>query len=185
MQKTDLSKFNNSWYNPGSAFKRAIWFVINALIMQNRLHPFSSLKIFWLKLFGAKIGKGVVIKPNVNIKYPWKLEIGNNVWIGEKVWIDNLGKVVIGDNVCLSQGAMLLCGNHNYKKVEFDLIVGDITLEEGVWIGAHAVVCPGVKCESHSILSVNSVAVRNLKAYTIYQGNPAVELRKREFGNEG
>ena len=139
---------------------------------------------FFLKIFGAKVGAGVVIKPNVNIKYPWKLEIGNNVWIGEQVWIDNLGKVKIGDNVCLSQGAMLLCGNHNYKKVEFDLVVGDISLEEGVWIGAHSVVCPGVRCKSHSILSVNSVAVETLEPYTIYQGNPARELRNREFKHE-
>jgi putative colanic acid biosynthesis acetyltransferase WcaF len=149
--------------------------------MQNRMNPFSGLRVLVLKIFGAKIGTGVVIKPNVNIKYPWKLEMGNNIWIGEKVWIDNLGEVKIGNNVCLSQGAMLLCGNHNYKKVEFDLLVGDITLEEGVWIGARSIVCPGVSCKSHSILSVNSVAAKTLEAYTIYQGNPAVEVRKREF----
>ena len=184
MQKTDLSKFDNAWYNPGGLFKRGVWFFVNVCVMQNRMNPFNGLRVFFLKIFGAKVGSGVVIKPNVNIKYPWKLEIGNNVWIGEQVWIDNLGEVKIGDNVCLSQGAMLLCGNHNYKKVEFDLIVGDINLEEGVWIGAHSVVCPGVNCKSHSILSVNSVAVKTLEPYTIYQGNPAVELRKREFNSE-
>ena len=184
MQKTDLSKFDNSWYNPGGLFKRGVWFFVNVCVMQSRMNPFNGLRVFFLKIFGAKVGSGVVIKPNVNIKYPWKLEIGNNVWIGEQVWIDNLGEVKIGDNVCLSQGAMLLCGNHNYKKVEFDLVVGDITLEEGVWIGAHSVVCPGVSCKSHSILSVNSVAVKTLEPYTIYQGNPAIELRKREFKDE-
>ena len=165
-------------------FKRVVWFFVNVCVMQSRMNPFNGLRVFFLKIFGAKVGSGVVIKPNVNIKYPWKLEIGNNVWIGEQVWIDNLGEVKIGDNVCLSQGAMLLCGNHNYKKVEFDLVVGDITLEEGVWIGAHSVVCPGVSCKSHSILSVNSVAVKTLEPYTIYQGNPAIELRKREFKDE-
>ena len=181
MQKTDLSKFDNSWYNSGSLFKRGLWFFVNACVMQNRMNPFSRVRVFFLKIFGAKVGVGLVIKPNVNIKYPWKLEIGNNVWIGEQVWIDNLGEVKIGDNVCLSQGAMLLCGNHNYKKVEFDLVVREINLEEGVWIGAHSVVCPGVSCKSHSILAVNSVAVQTLEPYTIYQGNPAKELRKREF----
>ena len=181
MQKTDLSKFDNSWYNSGSLFKRGLWFFVNASVMQNRMNPFSRVRVFFLKIFGAKVGVGLVIKPNVNIKYPWKLEIGNNVWIGEQVWIDNLGEVKIGNNVCLSQGAMLLCGNHNYKKVEFDLVVREINLEEGVWIGAHSVVCPGVSCKSHSILAVNSVAVQTLEPYTIYQGNPAKELRKREF----
>ena len=56
-----------------------------------------------MRLFGASVGKGVIINPRVNIKYPWKLVIGSNVWIGEKVWIDNLADVTIGDNVCLSQ----------------------------------------------------------------------------------
>jgi putative colanic acid biosynthesis acetyltransferase WcaF len=74
---------------------------------------------------------------------------------------------------------MLLCGNHNYKKETFDLITKSIILENGVWIGAHSVVCPGVICKSHAILTVNSVATSNLEAYTIYQGNPAKEIRKR------
>ena len=125
------------------------------------------------------MGKGVVIKPCVNIKYPWNLTLGNHVWIGELVWIDNVAKVNIEDNCCVSQGAMLLCGNHDYKKSSFDLLVGDIHLEEGVWIGAQAIVGPGVTCKSHAVLAVKSVASHDLEAYTIYRGNPAVEVRKR------
>lgn len=181
MKKTDLSSFENKWYRPGSKLKIGIWYLINLLFFKSSLNPFSKLKVLLLRLFGAKVGKGVVIKPNVNIKYPWFLELGNHVWIGEEVWIDNLTKVVIQSNVCISQGAMLLTGNHNYKKSSFDLIVGDITLEEGVWIGAKSVVCPGVTCHSHSVLAVGSVATKNLEAYTIYQGNPALSVRKREI----
>lgn len=132
-------------------------------------------------MFGAKIGKGVCIKQRVNIKYPWNLEIGNNVWIGEMVWIDNLADVRLEDNVCLSQGAMLLCGNHDYRKTSFDLIVRPIILEEGVWIGARSVVCPGVTVQSHALLTVNSVATGHLEPYSIYQGNPAVKIRERKI----
>ncbi len=182
MAKTDLSKFDNSWYNPGaSIFKRTIWYFTNVLFFQNSYNPISSLKVFLLRIFGAKIGIGVVIKPSVNIKYPWRLKIGNHVWIGENVWIDNLADVIIEDSVSISQGAMLLCGNHNYKKTTFDLITGKIKLEEGVWIGAKSIVTPNVTCKSHSILAVNSVATNDLEAYTIYQGNPAKEIRKREI----
>ncbi len=179
MNTTQLNTFNNSWYNPGSKLKRAAWFAVNALIMQNRLMPFISVRKFFLRLFGAKIGKGVVIKPNVNVKYPWKLIIGDYCWIGEQVWIDNLGMVKMGNNVCVSQGALLLCGNHNYKRSAFDLIVGNITLEDGVWIGAKTVVCPGVTCCSHSLLTVGSIATSKMEAYTIYQGNPAVAVKER------
>ena len=178
--KTDLSHYNNSWYNPGgSTIKRLLWYFINVLVMKNSWLPVSKLKVWALRAFGAKIGIGVNIKPCVNIKYPWLLEVGNYSWIGENVWIDNLAQVKIDNNVCISLGAMLLCGNHNYKKPTFDLMIGEITLEDGSWIGAQSVVCPGVTVHSHAVLGVKSVANRDLDAYSIYQGNPAVKVRER------
>ena len=179
--KTNLASYNNAWYQPGGRFKILLWYFINALFFINPLNPISSIKVLLLRLFGAKVGTGVHIKPSVNIKYPWLLDIGNNVWIGEHVWIDNLAKITIEDNVCISQGAMLLCGNHNYKKSTFDLQVNEITLKEGAWVGAKAVVCPGVTLNSHAILAVNSVATTNLEAYGIYQGNPAQKVRERNI----
>lgn len=177
--KTDLSRFRNDWYNPGAgALKRVLWYMVNAAFFTTYF-PFGGFKKFLLRLFGAKVGKGVVIKPSVNIKYPWRLEIGDHVWIGEKVWIDNLVLVRIGNNACISQGAMLLTGNHNYRKSTFDLLTGEIILEEGAWVGAQSVVCPGVKCGSHSVLSVGSVATKDLEPYSINQGNPAVKIRER------
>ena len=180
MAETDLSTYDNSWYSPKAGWiKRTLWHFTNHLIFNNGLFPFSSVKILILRLFGAKVRSGVNIKPSVNIKYPWLLKVGENTWIGENVWIDNLTSVEIGNNVCLSQGAMLLTGNHNYKLSTFDLMIGEIILEDGVWIGARSVVCPGVTCFSHSILSINSVATKNLDAFGIYQGNPAVKVRDR------
>ena len=106
MLKTDLKKFNNAWYDPGASWlKRALWYYINTFFF-NSSFPFYTIKFFLLHLFGAKIGKNVVIKPKVNIKYPWKLTIGDNCWIGEEVWIDNLSEVIMGESVTLSQGAL-------------------------------------------------------------------------------
>ena len=97
---TDLSRYDNSWYQPGGAIKRTLWLLANALFFNNGLALFNGLKIRLLKAFGAKVGVGVVIKPSVSIKYPWFLSIGNHVWIGENVWIDNLTDVTIGSHVC-------------------------------------------------------------------------------------
>ena len=169
MAKTTLNQYDNSWYSPGgSVFKRMLWYFVNVIFFKNGWNPSSALKVGLLRWFGAKVGKGVMIKPGVNIKYPWFLEIGNYCWIGEEVWIDNL-----------SQGAMLLTGNHNYKKSTFDLRVSQVTLEEGAWIGAKSIVCPGVTVHSHAVLSVGSVATADLSSYQIYQGNPAVFVRTR------
>jgi len=179
--KSRLNTFDNRWYKPGSYSKRVVWFFVNSLFFKSSCFSSNRLKILLLKLFGASVGNGVVIKPNVNIKYPWFLRIGDYSWIGEDVWIDNLAKVEIGSHVCISQGAFLLCGNHDYTKPSFDLMVKPIIIEDGVWVGAKSVVCPGVTCFSHAVLSVGSIATKNLEAYSIYQGNPAQKIKERRI----
>ena len=180
MLQTDLSLYNNAFFHPGgSAFKRLLWFYVNAAFLKSSLLPSSTFRIFWLRLFGAKIGKGVTIKPGVNVKYPWHLTVGNHTWIGENVWIDCLVPATIGNNVCISQGAVLLTGSHDYKKTTFNLITAGFILEDGVWIGAGALVNLGVTAASHAVLTSGSVATKNLEAYSIYQGNPAVKIRDR------
>lgn len=181
MHTTDLSSFSNAWYKPGNWLKRALWYMVHGMFFSSGF-PLNHFKVSLLRMFGAQVGIDVVIKPHVRIKYPWRLHVGNHVWIGERVWIDNLGHVTIGNHVCLSQGAMLLCGNHDYTKTTFDLMVGDILLHDGVWIGARATVCPGLVCHSHSILSVGSVATKDMEAYCIYQGVPAVKVKERVIG---
>ena len=183
MKQTDLSLYNNSPYHPGgNAIKRVLWYYVNVFIFKSSLFPFYGIKNFILRLFGAKLGDMVEIKPCVNIKYPWHLTIGNEVWIGENVWIDCLVPIIIGNNVCISQGVTLLTGSHNYKTTSFDLITQSIILEDGVWIGAAAIVNLGIIACSHAVLTAGSIATKNLEPYSIYQGNPAVKIRNREIG---
>lgn len=179
--KTNLSTFSIGDYYAGPKWKVLLWFFLNYTIM-NSFFPWpGSLKSKLLRLFGAQVGKGLVIKPKVRIKYPWKLRIGDHCWIGESVWIDNLDMVELGDHVCLSQGAMLLTGNHDYKRSDFPYRLGSIRIEDGVWVGAQSVVCPGIVCHSHAVLTVKSVAAKHLDAWTVYAGNPAIAIRKREI----
>src|ERR1700719_3329993 len=106
MSGTTRRQVNNASYRTtieigASRFKQISWYFINIIFFKNSLNTFSSLKVALLRLFGAKLGKGVVIKQAVNIKYPWKLQVGDYSWIGEEVWIDNLSDVIIGRNVTL------------------------------------------------------------------------------------
>lgn len=182
MNTVDLSTYNNSDFHTGGSFiKRILWYFANIVFLLNPWFPYSGLKVRILRLFGAKVGRNVVIKPSVNVKYPWNLIIGDNTWIGENVWIDNLVTTIIGNNCCISQGAMLLCGNHDYTSTDFSLIVKPIVIEDGCWLCAKSVVCPGVTMHTHSILSVLSVATSDTDAYTIYSGNPATKRRERNL----
>ena len=122
--QTDLSKFRTGNYVAGPKWKIIVWLFFNYFILNSAIPWPYSLKRWILVLFGATIGQGLVIKTKVRIKNPWRLVAGDNCWIGESVWIDNLEDVVLGSNVCLSQGAMLLTGNHDYRQPEFPLSVG-------------------------------------------------------------
>jgi len=181
MHQVNLGTYDNRWYRPGPRWKILLWFVVNACTLNSYLPLPVAVKRGLLRAFGANIGRGVIIKPKVNVKYPWFLEIGENAWIGEEVWIDNLAWVRIGANACVSQGAMLLTGNHDYTRPTFDLKISPIVLEAGVWVGARATVCPGVTCHSYAVLAVGSVATHSLEAFGIYQGNPARLVRKRQI----
>ncbi|WP_279143957.1 WcaF family extracellular polysaccharide biosynthesis acetyltransferase [Photobacterium phosphoreum] len=173
-----LEKYQSN-YKHGNIIKRLLWMIVSVIFFENKLPIPSKIKSIILNLFGASISKSVVIKPNVKIKYPWNLIVGDYSWIGEYVWIDNLAKVEIGSNCCISQGAYLLTGNHNYKKITFDLIISDIEIKDDVWIGAQSIVCPGVIVNKLAILSVGSVANKDLLENGIYQGNPAVLKKER------
>ena len=179
--QADLSKFDPGSYKAGEKLHVLTWFFINYYIFDSPFPWPYRFKQMLLRLFGAKVGKGLIIKPKVRIKNPWRLSIGDHCWIGESVWIDNLENVDIGNNVSISQGAMLLTGNHDYTVSNFPYRLEKIIIEDGVWIGAQSVVCPGVICKSHAILTVNSVATRNLDAWNIYAGNPAVIVRNRQM----
>ena len=180
-KQVDNSAYRTSIEIGASRFKQVVWYFINIIFFKNSFITFSGIKVRLLKAFGATLGQGVVIKPSVNIKYPWKLSVGDHSWIGEEVWIDNLSDVVIGRNVTLSQGCLLLTGSHDHTRTTFDFLSSPILLEDGAWIGARAVVFGGTTCGSHSILGINSVAEKDLQAYTIYKGNPAIPVLIRNI----
>ena len=182
MKSTQLKKaFPKAGYHPGaSSLKMNLWYMTSTVLFKSGLIPWSNILVAVLRLYGARIGNDVRIKPFIDVKYPWKLTVGDHSWLGNCL-IENLAEVVIGKNVCVSQQAMLLTGNHNFNKSSFDLMTETIILEDGVWIGAKATVCPGTRAKTHSILTVGSVATRDMDEYMIYQGNPAIKIRKRNI----
>ena len=178
----DLSRFENSSYDPGSSWiVRMIWFVIGHPILRCTFLPSSSIRRRLLTLFGAEIGENATIKPGFRLKYPWNFKAGKNAWLGEDAWIDNLAPVTLGDNVCISQGAYLCTGNHDWSDAAFGLIVQPINVGDGAWVGARSSIAPGVTVGAGAIVGFGAVAMKSIPPFEIHVGNPASFLRRREI----
>ncbi len=140
----NLAKFNNASYKRGMPrWKEALWWVVRSLLFAHSFPLPSSLKVVALRMFGATVGEGVVIRSRVNITFPWRLKIGDHVWIGDEVMILSLAEVSIGSHVCISQRAFLCAGSHDFRKESFDLITEPIRIGDSSWVGAMAFIPPG------------------------------------------
>ncbi len=160
-------------------FVEGMWLLIGAPILASRVILSARVRTYVLRLFGAKIGVNMYMKPGVRVKFPWYLSVGDHCWIGEDVWIDNLSPVSIGSHVCISQGAYLCTGNHDWSEPNLKLFTKPIGLERGCWVGAKALVAPGVTVQEGAILTAGSVATKDLDAFCIYSGNPAAFVKQR------
>jgi len=174
-----LDLFENPDFDRGRPkWVELLWIVVSALVVESWI-PLTRLKVGALRMFGARIGRGVVIKPHVRVKFPWKLEIGDYSWIGEDVWIDNLAPVKIGSHSCLSQGVYLCTGSHNWSKQTFDLVTRSITIDDQVWLCAKSSIGPGVHVGQGAVLTMGGIAMSDLETWTIHAGLPAKQVRKR------
>lgn len=175
----DLFDSNIGLDREASKVKEILWYFIKIIFFLSAVPYPSKFKVIILRFFGAKIGAGLVLKPRVNIHFPWKLIIGDNVWIGEEAFLLNFEKLTIGNNVCISQRAFLCGGNHDYKVPSMPYRNGIITLQDGCWIGAVSFIGPNVIIGTDTVVSANSVVPKSLAENGIYSGNPIQFIKNR------
>ena len=162
----------------GNLLRRSCWLLLGKPLLACFL-PGTAWRQQLLRLFGARVGRGGRIKPRFHLTSPWMLCIGDHCWLGEDVWIDNLDRVVLGDQVCVSQGAYLCTGNHDYRSSRFDLRLGAITVDDQAWIAAKAVLSPGTHVEAYAVVGLGAVVSGVVPAGAIVRGNPAVVVGQR------
>jgi len=134
---------------------------------------------FLLRLFGAKIGQGVIIRPSVRVTYPWKVKIGDRVWIGDNAELYSLGEIEVGDDVVISQKSYLCAATHDFTKPSFDMIDRKITIESQVWIATDVFVAPGVTVGRGALVGARSSVFTDMPSGMICIGSPAKPVKLR------
>jgi len=158
----------------------AVWMVVKCLFFLNPAPWPAGFRVALLRAFGAQVGRGVVVRAQVNITFPWRLRVGDDVWIGEEALILSLAQVTLESNVCISQRAFLCTGSHDFRAPKFDLITKPITVRGGSWVAAQAFVAPGVEIGAGSMVTAGSVVLENVPPKSLVRGNPAVVVRRFE-----
>jgi putative colanic acid biosynthesis acetyltransferase WcaF len=153
-----------AWSKP--AFIILFWIFVEFLFVTNSLQLSSTVRAAAMRLFGAKIGKGVILRPRLRVKFPWNLEIGNDCWIGEGVWIHNQDKVKISHDVCISQETFITTGSHNFRK-DMALITKPVVIESGVWICSRAIITQGVRVGINAVIAAGSIVTRDIAPNSI------------------
>jgi len=178
----DLSQPDNSDLQRGRSFLvEALWHYVGSPLVRTELLPFSKLKCFILRLFGAQVGEGVYLKPGIRVKFPWYLSIGDHCWLGERLWIDNLADVTIESHACVSQDVYLCTGNHDWSHPNLRLFRKPIRIGRGSWVSARSMISPGVSIGECGVVVGGSVVSKDVPAYEIHGGNPASFVRLRRI----
>lgn len=176
----DLGRFRNEDFDRGASRPRELlWRVVSWLLFEPSCFHAPALKRALLRCFGARVGRGVVVKPSVKITFPWKLHLGPDSWVGEEAWLLNLAPIRVGRSACISQRAFLCTGNHDVGSVAFDLRTAPITICQEAWVGATAFVAPGVRVGRGAVAQAGSIVTRTLPRFQICGGNPCRPTRPR------
>ena len=134
---------------------------------------------FLLRLFGAKIGKKVIIRPSATITYPWKVTIGDYSWIGDNAELYSLGEIEIGNNVVISQKSYLCAASHDYTKEDFPIWAKKITIEDECWLATDVYVAPGITIGKGTVVGARSSVFKNLPPGKVCVGSPAKPIKDR------
>ena len=177
LRKYDQSKFDRG--RPGWVI--LLWWLVQAIAFPLIPHPVNGLRRWLLRLFGAKIGFGVIIRPTARFTYPWKIEIGDYSWIGDDVVLYSLDRIAIGKHCVISQKSYLCTGSHDPEDPAFGLIAASVIINHGVWIATDCFIGPGVEIGANALIGARSSVFKNMPAGFVCMGTPCRPCTRREI----
>ncbi|MBR8829138.1 MAG: hormogonium polysaccharide biosynthesis acetyltransferase HpsU [Gomphosphaeria aponina SAG 52.96 = DSM 107014] len=177
----DLRKYDQSGFDRGKAgWFILLWWLVQAIAFPLSLHNFNGFRCALLRLFGAKIGRGVVIRPTARFTYPWKVEIGDHSWIGDDVVFYSLDKITIGSHCVISQKSYLCTGSHNIEDEAFSLITAPINMGNGVWVATDCFIACGVNIGANTVIGARSSVFKDIPPQQVAWGNPCQPRYQRK-----
>jgi putative colanic acid biosynthesis acetyltransferase WcaF len=156
-----------------------LWWFVQGTIFRFSLHQMYSWRSMLLRLFGAKIGKKVKVRPSAKFTYPWKVAIDDFSWVGDFVEFYSLDTITVGKHCVISQNSYLCTGSHDLTDIHFGLLTKPILIKDGVWVASDVFVYPGVILEEMSVVAARSTVTNNVPAEEIYAGTPAQYIKHR------
>jgi putative colanic acid biosynthesis acetyltransferase WcaF len=156
-----------------------LWWLVQATLFRWSPQLLYGFRRWLLRLFGAKIGVGVIVRPTVEIPYPWKLSIGDHSWIGDHAVLYCFAEITIGRNAVVSQKSYLCAGTHDYRSPGFDIQAFPIVVEDEAWVAADVFVAPGVTIGRGAVVGSRSSVFSDLPAMMICVGSPARPVHAR------
>lgn len=163
-----------------SALVVQLWWIVQALLFKPLPQICYPIRRFLLRAFGARVGRGVQIRPGVEVTYPWKVSIGDHSWIGDDVILYSLGPIAIGSNTVVSQKCYICAADHDYRGVTFPIRERPVAIGNQVWIGGDVWVGPGVTIGDGTVVGARSTVIRSLPAGMVCVGAPCEPVKARE-----
>ncbi|WP_123041915.1 putative colanic acid biosynthesis acetyltransferase [Cohnella candidum] len=181
-----LNQYRQDGYSRGrNGAVVLLWWFVQATLFRCSPQPMYGFRRFLLRLFGAKIGAGVKVRPSASFTYPWKVTIGDHSWIGDRAELYSLDRIEIGAHCVVSQRSYLCTGSHDPEDVAFSLIVKPVRIEDGAWVASDVFVYPGVTIGTMAVAAARSTVLRDVPAGEIHAGTPARFVRQRFPGEAG
>lgn len=162
-----------------SGLKVQLWWLVQATLFRGSPQLLYGFRRWLLRRFGARIGKGAVIRPSVTIPYPWKLSIGDYSWVGDHAVLYCFAPITIGNDVVISQNAYLCAGTHDYRSPTFDIQALPIVIEDEAWLAADVFVAPGITVGKGAVVGSRSSVFADLPPMMVCTGSPARPIHAR------
>jgi len=156
-----------------------LWQTVQQTLFAWSPQPAYGWRRWLLRLFGAEVSRGVLVRPTVRVTYPWKVKLGDHCWIGDNAELYSLGPITIGQHAVVSQRSYVCAATHYYNDISFPLVAKAVVVEREAWVAADCFIAPGITIGAGAIVGARSTVLKDVLPSTIMAGSPLKQIGNR------